>query len=578
LRGSGIRPDSRVTLRTSTNWRADHPCTYDPATEEWWTEVAVQDHDLEYKFRCDGRWQTGPNGRLTRAQQLAGPLWETAGPGSFDGRRTEPLVQNPEPARSWLRPDLTGGGQYDVIVIGSGMGGGVLAHRLARGGARRVLLLEAGSYLFSTHFGDGPRAHFRRDLGGIDWTQWGRFKVQRCATTAAADGVDIGEGMYFGGRSLFWGAVTPRMRSWEFAGWPAGMPATLPAWYAAAEELMRASDRRSSAYEQDVLQALQRDLPEFSHAAAPLAIEYTGIADEVVPSGVFSTADLLIETVLSAEPDQPLTVNLNHEATRLVLAGGRVLSVEAFDRLAGVERTFDLAPRGTVVLAAGAIGTPTLALASGLDNDLIGRGLTDHPVRVRHFTIPPGAPLYRESSSGKTIAWNDAASPDRSPYNVLVETGRDLNQNRFTVHPSLLGRADGMPCEVSTLLQAPLLDGNRITVDRDGDVSVDMQRDTQREDSFQAEVDEFTERIIKSTGGDPTDDPSWRPLGAVSHEVGTMRMNADPGGGVVDANLKVHGQDNLYVCDLSVFPSSPAANPSLTLASLALRLADHLGG
>jgi choline dehydrogenase-like flavoprotein len=44
----------------------------------------------------------------------------------------------------------------------------------------------------------------------------------------------------------------------------------------------------------------------------------------------------------------------------------------------------------------------------------------------------------------------------------------------------------------------------------------------------------------------------------------------------VDANLQLRGCKNLYVCDLSVFPSAPASNPSLTLAALAIRLADHL--
>jgi choline dehydrogenase-like flavoprotein len=64
-------------------------------------------------------------------------------------------------------------------------------------------------------------------------------------------------------------------------------------------------------------------------------------------------------------------------------------------------------------------------------------------------------------------------------------------------------------------------------------------------------------------------------LGGVAHEVGTMRMAGD-GSGVVDADLRVLNYSNLFVCDNSVFPASPAANPSLTLAALALRLAEHL--
>ncbi|KAK6520055.1 hypothetical protein TWF506_000345 [Arthrobotrys conoides] len=67
------------------------------------------------------------------------------------------------------------------------------------------------------------------------------------------------------------------------------------------------------------------------------------------------------------------------------------------------------------------------------------------------------------------------------------------------------------------------------------------------------------------------------PFGVVAHEVGTMRIERDPKHpGVVDEDLKFMGLDNLFVCDLSVFPWSPTANPSLTLVALTLRLASHL--
>ena len=55
-------------------------------------------------------------------------------------------------------------------------------------------------------------------------------------------------------------------------------------------------------------------------------------------------------------------------------------------------------------------------------------------------------------------------------------------------------------------------------------------------------------------------------------------MHDDPRQGVVDADCRVHGIDNLYVAGSSVFPTSGAANPTLTIVALALRLADHLAG
>jgi choline dehydrogenase-like flavoprotein len=75
----------------------------------------------------------------------------------------------------------------------------------------------------------------------------------------------------------------------------------------------------------------------------------------------------------------------------------------------------------------------------------------------------------------------------------------------------------------------------------------------------------------------PVPDLSKAGFGVVAHGVGTMRMKKD-GTGVVDENLRLNGVDNLYVCDLSVFPVSPTANPTLTLAALAQRLGNHLLG
>lgn len=62
------------------------------------------------------------------------------------------------------------------------------------------------------------------------------------------------------------------------------------------------------------------------------------------------------------------------------------------------------------------------------------------------------------------------------------------------------------------------------------------------------------------------------------HHMGGMRMSISPSGGVVDANLKLHGIENGYVCSGAVFPSSGFSNPTHTVVALAIRLADHLRG
>lgn len=78
-------------------------------------------------------------------------------------------------------------------------------------------------------------------------------------------------------------------------------------------------------------------------------------------------------------------------------------------------------------------------------------------------------------------------------------------------------------------------------------------------------------RLDVSRGADwPSD------LRGGAHHMGTTRMADDPRRGVVDANCRVHGVENLFVAGSSVFPTGGASNPTLTLLALTLRLSDHL--
>jgi choline dehydrogenase-like flavoprotein len=74
-------------------------------------------------------------------------------------------------------------------------------------------------------------------------------------------------------------------------------------------------------------------------------------------------------------------------------------------------------------------------------------------------------------------------------------------------------------------------------------------------------------------------DDTWPPpplQGLRGHHMGTTRMAGDPSRGVVDADCRVHGIPNLFVAGSSVFPTSGAGTPTLTIVALALRLADLL--
>ena len=74
-------------------------------------------------------------------------------------------------------------------------------------------------------------------------------------------------------------------------------------------------------------------------------------------------------------------------------------------------------------------------------------------------------------------------------------------------------------------------------------------------------------------------DQSWPSFtGGGWHHMGTTRMSDDPKQGVVDADCKVHGISNLFIAGSSCFTTAGAANPTLTLVALTLRLSDHIKG
>jgi choline dehydrogenase-like flavoprotein len=78
----------------------------------------------------------------------------------------------------------------------------------------------------------------------------------------------------------------------------------------------------------------------------------------------------------------------------------------------------------------------------------------------------------------------------------------------------------------------------------------------------------------KTLAGDVLD--KLRSFDSAAHHAGTTRMSADQRNGVVDKNCRVHGTQNLFVAGSSVFPTSSHANPTLTIVTLALRLAAHV--
>jgi choline dehydrogenase-like flavoprotein len=580
-----FRPDITLTLRNSVDgWEHDIAGNYQD--DAWHFELDEKRYPdgAAFKFLLERAWMVGEN--LFFPARAPGEDFLVEDAAVEFPPLGEVLTENGNFQQRFFAPNPDETHVYDVIVIGSGIGGGIVADQLADLGAD-VLVLEAGSALFTTHTANLPRQY---QLGQFEKHLWALFDEYKIKNYRDADGSAYQGAQAFnlGGRSVFWGAFIPRMTWWELESWPTEVRWALEeTGYTHAEDLMY-WPLPPGAFQPQVKSWLNVHFADYDHFDAPIAVRQVNTERGTLAPGVFSTADLLTEGRISVDPQGlgKCTINLNHAVTGLQTdAAGQVTAVHSYDLIASRPRQYQ---GRFVVLAAGTVESAKIAQASALANPagLIGKGITDHPVLFTHFSIPPGKTWHRPDASSKTLSRHKNANASAHPYNVLLELGADLNHGRYLdqdtlrLHRQLKG--DAMLCEIVFLFNSKLVEDNWLLHEGPSYVKPLIQmKKSAAADPFLAEIGQLKDRIIQDLQGEPITggnlELAWGALGGVAHEVGTLRMGL-PGQGVVDPNLKFTGHDNLYVCDLSVFPTSPAANPSLTLAALALRLAQHLRG
>ena len=577
------RPDLQVTIRSNAqNWQEDLAGNYEK--DEWVFHLDEDQYQqgMFFKFVLEKQyWMQGGNLYLTP---------EAGKDYAFDGGQVqfpvvdEVLVENGYVSQRFFEPNPDENHLYDLIVIGSGVGGGIVAEQAADLGLD-VLVLELGSYLFPTHVGNLPRQH--QLAPWVDkniWGFWDDFKVTNYTNTPGSQ-YQGGQGFNLGGRSIFWGGLIPRMSWWELDSWPQDVKWYLEdQGYELAEQLLKKS-QLDSAYQSEIKSFLRNQFHDFVVLNAPMAIQHTSPELRSVPAGVFSTADLLMESRLteSAKGMQGLTINLNHAVTKIETQDNRATGVVAYDLIADKARTYQ---GKAIVLAAGSVESPKIALLSGLKDPTqqIGKGFSDHPIFYTHFALPANSPFYRSDAAAKILLRNSDANATQHRYNIVLELGTDFNQGRF-IDPEILAKqqivkGNSMLCEIVFLFHAPLVEQNTLAQQGPSYVKPNVTMQECPIDGAEwNEINAFKDAIIQQLGGEVLQNGNLAlnraGLGGVAHEVGSLRMGTG-GSAVVDPNLKFSGYDNLFVCDLSVFPTSPAANPTLTLAALALRLAGHL--
>lgn len=580
-----FRPDFTITLRGAPDWEEDIPGIYKNSHWTFRLPSPFYQDGFEFKFVLDQEyWSAGPNMRVSPYSGAAFNYQEgnITFQGYTDPDLNRPIRENGRVSRYYFSPNLNAQHLYDLIVVGSGIGGGIVAEQAADKGLD-VLVLEAGSYLFPTHIGNLPRRHPLN--GRIDkniWNLWHDFKVlhYQNETNSKFEG---GLGLNLGGRSIFWGGYIPRMQEFEFQDWPQDVAKyLLNGGYDEAEILLRRSALESD-YQRVVQSNLTNRFSNLQISQLPLAVGQTDLQKQAVPTGVFSTADLLMESRLTGGTygNYQLTINLNHVVNHLQQQSNNSWKVFTKDMNGLIERQYQ---GKKVVLAAGSIQSPSIAIKSKLQdpNNMIGKGLTDHAIFFSHFAIPPTSKYYNNVSAAKIImSYKNATAVDHR-YIVFVDLGSDFSLSRF-VDPDIFAehqrkKGEYMFGEVVFQFSSPLIDehwvGPSDLPEKPSKVNI---QDSPISDVEWIEIEQLTIDIQNELGAVNLPNMSMglyrASLGGVAHEAGTLRMGPN---GVVDSSLKFHGYNNLYACDLSIFPSSPAANPTLTLAALALRFANEL--
>ena len=502
---------------------------------------------------------------------------------------------------------------YDVVIIGSGVGGGAVAHQLA-GSRARVLILERGPVL--------PREP-------QNWSAEAVFVDQRYRTTDTwTDGgrrFRPGQYYFVGGHTKFYGAAMFRFRERDFQAqeledgvspeWPIRY-ADLEPWYTQAEHLFGVRGQagidpteppRSAPYvhapvpHEPVLADIERRLKAqgLHPFAMPCAIDFgpggrcqrCGTCDGF-PCRIDAKGDAEMCLIRPALLQPNIELRTEARVDRLLTdaAGHRIVAAEVVVR--GVTHRIEA---GLFVLSAGAVNSAALLQRSatarhprGLANssDVVGRHFMNHnctglmalhPTRRNATRFPKTLAIndhYFGNTSGNA---NDDGSGSRFPLGNLQLLGK-LSE------PMLRGAMPGWtPRPLSQWLAAHSVDwyvmsedlphrDSTVRLNADGSIDLRWQRTNMK--THRQWVRKASD-IVKRTGY-PVVLTKPFTMDTPSHQCGTVRFGSDPAHSALDPLCKAWDHDNLYVVDAAFFPSSAAVNPALTVAAQALRVGHHL--
>jgi choline dehydrogenase-like flavoprotein len=494
----------------------------------------------------------------------------------------------------------------DIIIIGTGMGGGTLAWALAGSGAR-ILLLERGDVLPREPQNWSPEAVFLQN----------RYKAREQWRDADGRWFSPGVHYFVGGNTKVYGAALPRLRLDDFGeiqhaggvspAWPITYDDLAP-YYDRAERLYWVhgeagvdptdpprsgpfpfSQMPSDPYMEELAERLRAQ--GLHPAPLPVGLDYRpggrcircGTCD-AFPCRVLAKGDAEACAILPALEHPNVTLWTNALATRVLTdaAGNRVTGVEIERGGEWVRVESDV-----VAVAAGAVNSAALLLRSATDrhprglgnsSGLVGRNYMVHNNSVL-VAIDPRRP--NPTVFQKTVAVNDfyrAGYDERFPFpmgslqpvgklQAAMMRGAAPHAPRWSLAAAARHSVDWWV--MSEDLPDP---ANRVTLDEGGNIVIHW-----RPNNLAAHDRLLTHaRAMLRRAGYPLLLNRRMGIETNSHQCGTLRFGHDPRTSVLDPLCRVHDLDNLFVVDASFFPSSTAVNPALTIAAQALRVGDHL--